>query len=293
MKRQALGKGLSSLIPEPAPTKPDTGLLMLDVKRIQPSRYQPRSDFSGLEGMVESIRENGIVQPVVVRQEPGGFRLIAGERRWRAAQIAGMDRIPAIVRKVADDRVLELALIENIQRKELNPIEEARAYEVLLNEMKLSHAEVAKRVGMDRSSISNSLRLLKLPISIQNLVREGSISVGHAKAIMAIPDAETQIKLAGEVARGVLSVRETEQRVAALLGGDAREGGGRSAGASRATAPDIDPNVAAAAESLTRALATKVRIAKRGERGKIEIEFYSEEELQRLYEILMTAEKGH
>src|SRR3989442_14808818 len=171
MKRQALGKGLSSLIPEPPKARATAGLWSLTVRGIQRSRYQPRSDFSGLEGMVESIRENGIVQPVIVRQEANGFRLIAGERRWRAAQIAGMERIPAIVRKVADDRVLELALIENIQRKELNPIEEARAYEVLLSEMKLSHAEVAKRVGMDRSSISNSLRLLKLPESIQDPVR--------------------------------------------------------------------------------------------------------------------------
>jgi len=266
---------------------------MLDVKRIQPSRYQPRSDFSGLEGMVESIRENGIVQPVIVRQEANGFRLIAGERRWRAAQIAGMERIPAIVRKVSDDRVLELALIENIQRKELNPIEEAKAYEVLLSEMKLSHADVARRVGMDRSSISNSLRLLKLPESIQDLVKEGSISVGHAKAIMAIPDAATQIKVAEEVARGLLSVRETEQRIAAILGGAGRGVRGVPAGTDRPAAPDVDPNVAAAAQRLTRALATKVRIVKKGERGRIEIEYYTDEELQRLFEFLMTAEKGH
>ncbi len=293
MKRQALGKGLSSLIPEPAQARADAGLLMLDVKRIQPSRYQPRSDFSGLEGMVESIRENGIVQPVIVRQEANGFRLIAGERRWRAAQIAGMERIPAIVRKVSDDRVLELALIENIQRKELNPIEEAKAYEVLLSEMKLSHADVARRVGMDRSSISNSLRLLKLPESIQDLVKEGSISVGHAKAIMAIPDAATQIKVAEEVARGLLSVRETEQRIAAILGGAGRGVRGVPAGTDRPAAPDVDPNVAAAAQRLTRALATKVRIVKKGERGRIEIEYYTDEELQRLFEFLMTAEKGH
>ena len=293
MKRQALGKGLSSLIPEPDQARTDAGLLLLDVKRIQPSRYQPRSDFSGLEGMVESIRENGIVQPVIVRQEANGFRLIAGERRWRAAQIAGLERIPAIVRRVADDRVVELALIENIQRKELNPIEEARAYEVLLDEMKLSHAEVAKRVGMDRSSISNSLRLLKLPESIQDLVRKGGISVGHAKAIMAILDAETQIKVAKEVASNLLSVRETEQRIAGILEGAGRGARRASAGTGRATAPDIDPNVAAAVDRLTRALATKVRIVRKGERGGIEIEFYSDEELQRLFEFLMTAEKGH
>lgn len=292
MKRQALGKGLSSLIPEPAFARPDAGLLMLDVKRIKPSRYQPRSDFGGLEGLVDSIRENGIVQPVIVRQEEGGFHhLIAGERRWRAAQIAGMERIPAIVRKVADDRVLELALIENIQRKELNPIEEAKAYEVLLDEMKLSHADVARRVGRDRSSISNSLRILKLPEMVQDLLRDGSLSIGHAKVIMAIPDAETQIKLAGEVARNLLSVRETEQRVAEWSAAAGR--GGKKPRKDLAGAAKIDPNVAAAADRLTRALATKVRIAQRGERGRIEIEFYSNEELQRLYEFLLTAEKGH
>lgn len=290
MKRQALGKGLSSLIPDPA-RPADAGLLMLDVKRIQPSRCQPRADFSGLEGLVDSIRENGIVQPVIVRQEADGYRLIAGERRWRAAQIAGMDRIPAVVRKVSDDRLLEIALIENIQRKELNPIEEARAYEVLLGDMKLSHAEVARRVGRDRSSITNSLRLLKLPQKIQGLIREGGVSVGHAKAIMAILDAGTQIKLADEVARSLLSVRETEQRVAVLMQASGK--GGRRAARTGAVAAGIDPNVAAAAERLTRALATKVRIAKRGGRGRIEIDFYSDDELQRLFEFLMTAEKGH
>ena len=288
MKRQALGKGLSSLIPEPAQPA-DAGLLMLDVKRIQPSRYQPRVDFSGLEGLVDSIRENGIVQPIIVRQEADGYRLIAGERRWRAAQVAGIERIPAIVRKVADDRLLEIALIENIQRKELNPIEEARAYEVLLHDMKLSHADVARRVGRDRSSISNSLRLLKLPDKIQSLVRDGSVSLGHAKVIMAISDAETQIKVADEVVQNLLSVRETEERVAGLVDRSGRKG--------RRTPPlrtaAVDPNVAAAAERLTRALATKVRIARKGKGGRIEIDFYSDDELQRLYEFLLTAEKGH
>jgi ParB family chromosome partitioning protein len=288
MKRQALGKGLSSLIPEAA-LPAGSGLLMLDVKRIQPNLYQPRVDFSGLEGLVDSIRENGLVQPVIVRQEADGYRLIAGERRWRAAQIAGLERIPAVVKKVADDRLLEIALVENIQRKELNPIEEARAYDVLLHDMKLSHAEVAKRVGRERSSISNSLRLLKLPDQVQRLIREGSVSPGHAKAIMAISDAETQIKVAEEVALNLLSVRETEERVAGLQ----EHGGGKERGGSRGGAAAPDPNVAAAAERLTRALLTRVRILKKGGRGRIEIEFYAEEELQRLYEFLLTAEKGH
>jgi ParB family transcriptional regulator, chromosome partitioning protein len=288
MKRQALGKGLSSLIPEPSQTA-DAGLLLLEVKRIQPNRYQPRVDFGRLEGLVDSIRENGIVQPVIVRQEEDGYRLIAGERRWRAAQIAGVEKIPAIVKKVSDDRLLQIALIENIQRKELNAIEEARAYEVLLTDLNLSHAEVAKRVGRDRSSVSNSLRLLKLDDKIQARIREGTVSVGHAKAIMAIPDAETQIRVAEEVVTNLLSVRETEERVASLLG----QAGKKSTRVPQTTTVADDPNVSAASERLTRALATKVRIVKRGERGKVEIEFYSDEELQRLYEFLLTAEKGH
>lgn len=290
MKRQALGKGLSSLIPEPVLEKGDAGFLLLDIDRIQPNRQQPRVDFSGIEGLVSSIKENGIIQPVIVRQEADGFRLIAGERRWRAAQMAGVRRIPAIVRKVTDDRVLEMALIENIQRKELNPIEEARAYDVLLNKMKLSQADIAKRVGRDRSSVSNSLRILKLPESIQTLLRDGAISVGHAKAIMAIPDAENQIKLAGEAAQQLLSVRDTEQRAAAILRRSGRIGqpldaAGRSAGA--------DPNVVAAEDKLRRALRTKVRIVAKGEGGRVEIDYHSSEELERIYNFLLTAEKGH
>lgn len=289
MKRQALGKGLSSLIPEPAFGNSEAGLLMLDIDRIQPSRVQPRADFGGLDGLVSSIRENGVVQPIIVRQESDGYRLVAGERRWRAAQLAGMSRIPAIVRKVADDRLLEVALIENIQRKELNPIEEAKAYEVLLGQMKLSQVEVAKRVGRERSSISNSLRLLKLPKKVKERIQEGTISVGHAKAIMAIPDPETQIKVAEEVVRELLSVRETEERVAEI-----RKQAGRADGRARTgRGAREDPNVAAAGERLTRALVTKVRIVKKGERGRIEIQFYSDAELDRLYAFLLTAEKAH
>ena len=290
MKRQALGKGLSSLIPEPVLADAGAGLLMLEIERIRPSRWQPRLDFSGLEGLVSSIRENGIVQPVIVRQEADGYHLVAGERRWRAAQIAGMKRIPAIVRKVADDRLLEVALIENIQRKELNPIEEARAYEVLIDEMKISQTEIARRVGRDRSSISNSLRILKLPKAIQDRMREGSLSLGHAKAIMAISDAATQIKVAAEAAAGLLSVRETEERVARILNED---GEGRRRRRTEGRAGRVDPNVAAAAERLTRALATRVRIHQQQGRGRIEIHFHSNEELDRLYDILLAAEKGH
>ena len=292
MKRQALGKGLSSLIPETPAVHPDAGLLMLDIDRIQPSQYQPRSDFSGLEGLVESIRENGIVQPVVVRQEGERFELIAGERRWRAAQLAGVMRIPAVVRKVGQEQVLELALIENIQRKDLNPIEEARAYDLLIVQMKMSQADVARRVGRERSSVANSLRLLKLPDKIQSMLSEGTLTVGHAKAIVAISDAGTQIKVADEVVRKLLSVRETEALVAKLTA--ARVGGAAGAaadgGQAAAAIADIDPNVRAAQEKLQQRLGTKVRIVRKGGRGRIEVEFYSDEELDRLYTAIM---RGH
>ncbi len=285
MKRQALGKGLSSLIPE-TPVKPEAGVLMLDVDRIQPNQFQPRTDFTGLDGLVSSIKESGIIQPIVVRKETDGFRLIAGERRWRAAQLAGLQKVPAVVRKIADDRLLEVALVENIQRKELNPIEEAKAYEVLVGEMKLSQADIARRVGRDRSSVANSLRLLKLDEKIQKKIREGIVSVGHAKVIMALPDSATQIKMADEVSDRLLSVRETEGRVARLM---KRSPGGRESGGMAAAAQD--PNVKAAEESLSRALATRVRIVRRGVRGRVEIEFYSDAELDRVYNMLLAAAK--
>ena len=248
---------------------------------------QPRSDFTGLESLVDSIRENGIVQPVIVRPEGDRFELVAGERRWRAAQLAGITRIPAVVRKLASEKVLEIALIENIQRKDLNPIEEAKAYEVLLDQMKLSQSEVAKRVGRDRSSISNSLRILKLPDKVQNMIQTGDLSFGHAKAIMAISEAATQIMVSEEVVRRLLSVRETEQLVARTtkaVDADKIPPRGQPAEAE-------DPNVKAAEESLRTRLATKVRIVRRGSgseaRGRIEIEFYSDEELDRLYSSIM------
>jgi ParB family chromosome partitioning protein len=276
-------------LPETSSNRIDAGLLLLDIDRIQPSPMQPRSDFTGLEGLVDSIRENGLVQPVIVRPEGDRFELIAGERRWRAAQIAGVTRIPAVVRKVASQQVLELALIENIQRKDLNPIEEAKAYDVLLGRMNLSQAEVAKRVGRDRSSIANSLRLLKLPEKIQHMVEVGEISFGHAKAIMAISDAATQIMVSEEVVRRLLSVRETELLVARTVKAKDADVKPEARGAAAAIAED--PNVKAAEDKLRSRLGTKVRIVRQvngaAARGRIEIEFYSDEELDRLYTCIM------
>ncbi|HUD71692.1 MAG TPA: ParB/RepB/Spo0J family partition protein [Dongiaceae bacterium] len=267
--------------------KPEAGLLMLDVDRIQPSPLQPRHDFTGLEGLVDSIRENGIVQPVIVRQEGEHYELIAGERRWRAAQLAGVMKVPAVIRKVADDRVLELALIENIQRKDLNPIEEAKAYDLLVSQMHLSQADIAKRVGRERSSVANSLRLLKLPDSLQRLLQENTLSFGHAKAIMAISEPATQIRVADEVVRRLLSVRETEALVKKLLEPAAPKSGAAPGGVAGA----VDPNLQAAEARLRERLGTKVRIVRAGKRGRIEIEFYSEEELDRLFTHIM--ERGH
>jgi ParB family chromosome partitioning protein len=241
-----------------------------------------------MEGLVDSIRENGVVQPVIVRPEGDRFELVAGERRWRAAQIAGVARIPAVVRKVASEKVLEIALIENIQRKDLNPIEEAKAYEVLLGQMNLSQGEVARRVGRDRSSVANSLRLLKLPEKIQSMLRSSELTVGHAKAIMAIPDGATQIMVSEEVVRRLLSVRDTEQLVARTMKPTDADGQARRGGKE---AEAEDPNVRAAEDNLRSRLGTKVRIIRRGSggqaRGRIEIEFYSDEELDRLYTCIM------
>lgn len=282
VKRKALGRGLSSLIPEAPP--PAEGLRMVEVDRITPNRFQPRSRFEDLEDLAASIKENGVIQPIIVTEADGSYQLVAGERRWRAAQIAGIPRIPAILRNVSDDRRLELALVENIQRQELNAIEEARAYELLLCDLQLTQEEVARRVGKDRSTISNQLRILKLPDKVQERIAEGSLSAGHARALLALPDAAAQISVAEKVAREILTVRETEELVRRKMQTPPR---------TRPEAIARDPNVEAAESRLSRALGTKSRIVagrKKGT-GKIEIDYYSEDELDRLFSLLVT--RGH
>jgi len=279
-KRKVLGRGLNSLIPEPPPG-PQEGLRMVEVDRIVPNRFQPRKRIEDLEGLATSIKENGIIQPVIVTEADGTYHLVAGERRWRAAQMAGILKIPAILRNVSDDRRLELALVENIQRQELNPLEEARAYDRLLSELHLTHEEVAHRVGKDRSTISNQLRLLKLPEKVQGMIADGHLDGGHAKALLSLPDAPAQIRAAEKVVAGRLSVREAEEMVRRLLSGTRRE----------VRKPLLrDPNIQAAEERLTRSLGTRVRIVsgrKKGT-GKIEIDYYSEDELDRLFSLLVT-----
>ena len=276
-KRPALGRGLSALIPDaPAPVLSERSL-EVDSDLLRPNKHQPRStmDDGKIEELARSIKSNGIIQPIVVRKVDGGYEIIAGERRWRASQRAGLLRVPVVVRDVPDDRLLAVALIENIQREDLNPIEEAHAYRKLGDDYQLTQEQIADAVGKDRSSIANYVRLLKLPLEVRNNVASGALSMGHARAILGLPDEVTQLRLSREVVSRSLSVRETEALV------------------KRATQPrpakkepEKDVHTRAAEEKLRFALGTRARIVRRGKGGRIEIDFSSEDELNRLYEQL-------
>ncbi len=272
MKRSALGKGLSALIPEP-PARSGGGVLELPVAEIRPSPLQPRRQFSpsSLAGLAQSIREHGVLQPVIVTQAPeGGFHLVAGERRWRAAQQAGLERIPAVLREASGDAdLLTVALIENLQREDLTPIEEARAYQHLRVDLGLSQEEIARRVGRDRSTVANSLRLLQLPVAIQQLVEEGALSAGHARALAGLGDEDRQLRLAAQCVREGWSVREVERRVA----------GPRPRPAGKV----LDPETAAAAQRLSLALGARVEIVRTRRGGELRIHFRDEQELIRLF----------
>ncbi len=281
MKRRALGKGLGSLLPERPAAPAADGLIQVDVDQVVPNPSQPRESFDAeeLEDLAASIREAGILQPILVRQTDGGYELIAGERRLKAARIAGLTRVPAVVQRVERQRSLELALIENIQRQQLNPIEEAKAFTRLIDEFGMTQEQVAERVGRKRPSIANTLRLLKLPSSVQVMVRDGRLTAGHAKALLALGDEETIRRTAEAFARGAVSVRGAEEHARSA----------RTSGPMKTAAGTIeeDPNVRDAEIRLQRALGTKVRI-KGGSsgRGRIEISFHSDEELERLFELL-------
>jgi ParB family chromosome partitioning protein len=281
-KRPALGKGLSALIPD-APEPAKSGPTEVDLDLISPNEFQPRvrPDDVRLDELAQSIRANGVIQPIVVRKIEGGYRIIAGERRWRAAQRAGLTRVPVYIKEVADGKeaqLLEMALVENIQREDLNPIDEASAYERLSTEFKLTQEEIAAAVGKDRSSVANHLRLLKLPQEVRSEVAGGRLSMGHARALLGVADESGQRQVAREVIAQNLSVRETESRVKRL---------GKPAVAERTAAAGNDVNTRAAEERLRLTLGTRVRIVRKGKGGKIEVDFVSEDELQRLFERLM------
>jgi ParB family chromosome partitioning protein len=276
-KRPALGRGLSALIPDAAAPAVDERSLDVDSDLLRPNRFQPRTamDEAKIEELARSIRANGIIQPIVVRRVEGGYEIVAGERRWRASQRAGLLKVPVVVRDIPDERLLAVALIENIQREDLNPIEEAHAYRRLTDEYQLTQEQIADAVGKDRSSIANYLRLLKLPQDVRAHVGSGELSMGHARALLGLPDETSQLRVARDVLARGLSVRETEALVRKA-----------TAPAPIKTAPDKDVHTRAAEERLRFALGTRVRIERKRKGGKIEIDFGSEEELQRIFEVL-------
>lgn len=263
---------------------------MIPLDQIRPNPLQPRTSFdpAGLQELAASIQVHGVVQPILVQKTADGYHLIAGERRWRAAQMAGLSQIPAVVQDLAGSSLLEVALIENIQREDLNAIELAQALDRLAREFGLSHEEIGRRTGKDRSTITNLIRLLKLPPEVQVLVAERRISMGHARALLSLPTPEQQREIAERAAAQGLSVRDTERLVQAIV--NQREAPGR-AGADGRTEADAfvqDPNVAAAIRELEGILGTRVRILMQASgRGRIEIDFYSEDDLARIYELLV------
>lgn len=285
--KRALGKGLSALLPNrpeaaaATESEPGSGLLHLPIEQIEPNPLQPRAVFQAdrLNELAQSIRENGIIQPLVVRKAGNRFQLIAGERRWRAARLAGLDRVPVVVQEFAEDRLMEVALVENIQREDLNPIEVAQAFERLNKQFKLSHEQIAQRTGKDRTTVTNLLRLLKLPGDIQILLAEHRLSTGHARALLGLEDPEAQIEVAGRITSEGLSVRQVERLVQRM--NEPRE-------AKPAEEAVVDPNVRAAIQELERKLGTRVRIVPKSEqRGRIEIEYYSIDDLTRIYEMIV------
>jgi ParB family chromosome partitioning protein len=278
-QRKALGRGLSALLGTPELNADQ--LREIDIERILPNSHQPRKAFDeiGLDELANSIRAHGVVQPIVVRPlEDGFFQLIAGERRWRASQRAGLTQIPAVVRESGDHQALEIALVENIQREDLNPIEEAQAYERLINDFGMTQEEVARAVSKNRTTVANMLRLLRLPPEVQQWLRENKLSTGHAKALLSLNDLGAILDTARRIIQGNCSVRQAEMLVTRQM-----------KGAEVKSDPDldIDPNVRAAIRSLEQILGTKVVIQESGGKGKIEIQFYSHEEMNRLYEGLM------
>lgn len=293
MTRRALGRGINALFQEPEASEPGEILQEIDLDLLEPSADQPRTVFRErkLDELAASIRANGIVQPLLARRRGDRFQIIAGERRWRAAQRAGLSKVPVVVREIPDERVLELSLIENIQREELNPIEEANAYRRLIDGLGITQEDVARRVGRDRSSVTNYLRLLKLPEELQQWVEEDRLSMGHARALLGLESPESQRELAVEVIARGLSVRETERAVKRHLVEIAKRtpGAGSASATGRSAAIASDANQRAAEEKLSRRLGTKVRITPMKQGGKIEIVFYSDAELDNIYSIIMGA----
>lgn len=282
MNRKALGRGLGALLSSDRTIDLNSGSFEVELDAIVPGPMQPRTHFDevGLESLASSIRSHGVVQPILVRRLGDGYELIAGERRWRAARLAGLSRVPVLVKDIPDKDVLEIALIENIQREDLNPIEEAQAYKRLIDSVGLTQEALASRLGRDRSYITNYLRLLRLPEDLQQLVREGRLSTGHARTLLGLPHADLQRRIARQILEGDLSVRATESLV--------QKATERVTPKATVSVRTADPNIRAAETKLRRVLGTQVRIVQQSAegRGKIEISFFSSADRDRLYSLL-------
>jgi ParB family chromosome partitioning protein len=284
--RRALGRGLSSLLPTrppsvvPPPHSPAEENLTLPINSIEPNPLQPRRIFQSerLAELAQSIQANGIIQPLVVRKLGDRYELVAGERRWRAAKIAGMESVPVVVRPITDDRLLEVSLVENIQREDLNPMETASAFEQLGREFNLSAEDIGRRTGKDRTTVLNLLRLLNLPPEVRRLVEDRRLSAGHARCLLALPTPELQIEVAEKAVAEGWSVRQTERTTQRMMEGRKPKHPEEAA---------TDPNVKAAVEQLERVLGTRVRIIEKPkQKGRIEIDYYSAEDLDRIYTLI-------
>jgi len=281
-KRMALGKGLGALLPEFGQSEPKT-LLYCGIEEIIPNRSQPRKHFdeSKLQELAESIKEKGILEPLIVRRTDQGYELIVGERRWRAAQKAGLKEVPVMVKEVEGREVLEISLIENLQREDLNPIEAAEAFKHLIEEFNLSQEDLSKRIGKDRTTITNTLRLLKLPLEVRNQLLQNRITSGHARAILSLESKEKQKELCALIIKKGLSVREAES-IAKRWAEKPK----------KSIAPvkprgDLESQLSSLQDSMRKYLGTKVHITQKGKGGKIEIEYYSHEDLERIVEAIL------
>ncbi len=301
-QRKALGKGLSALLPSrPAaphpeiaraeqPAEQEEEFQNIPLDQIEPGERQPRDhfDIAKLEELAQSIRANGVIQPIAVTKDPGGkYRIIAGERRWRAAQIAGLNEIPAVVRTVHNHQLLELALVENLQREDLNPIEIANAFFRLASELGLNHEAIAQRTGKDRSTVTNFLRLMRLSEPVKQALIEGAISMGHARALVNLAGHD-QTDVCKQVIAKQISVRQTEALVSNLIRQKADLPDNSKE--SNVAPPTIDPNIRAALEEMAMALGTKVRLipkSAKAKAGRIEIEYYSPDDLDRIYSVIV------
>jgi ParB family chromosome partitioning protein len=282
MQKKGLGKGLSALIPTAEVPEPSSSQFQVSIDKVSANPFQPRRLFDSekIDELAESIREKGVIQPILVRRRADGYELIAGERRLRAAARAGLDEVPVVVKNASDAEALELALVENIQREDLNPIEEAHAYRRLQDEFSLSQEEIAQRVGKSRPAVANSLRLLLLPEEAQHLITQGKLAAGQARALLALEREASILAAMREVITKALSTRETERLVARLRSGKRRRRDGL------ATDPDLQNLI----EGIQRWLGTKVRLMHRAKagKGKIEIEYYSAQDLERIVQKMLT-----